>query len=358
MMKIEDLTRANVKSLKPYSSARDEFKAKAEVYLDANESPFENGLNRYPDPYQKELKKVLASIKNTDPECMVLGNGSDEILDLIIRAFCEPGKDNVIIVPPTYGMYKVLAETNGVEVKEVWLNEDFTLDVDRILAATDEQTKVLFLASPNNPTGNSFAEEDVIRLLNEMNALVVVDEAYIEFSDKESWVKQIDNHVNLIVTQTLSKAYGMAGIRLGMALAQKEVVDTLNKIKYPYNVSVLTQRYALDKLQQKKQIEKQLKVILNEKERLKKSFETFDFVEKVFQSDANFWLVRVRDADHLYRFLLERGVVVRNRSKEPLCEQTLRITVGTPDDNSRLLAVLAEYEKLNFEKIAIEKRKK
>ncbi len=339
-MNIEKLIRKNVLKLKPYSSARDDFKHQAEVYLDANENPFGNGLNRYPDPYQKNLKNALAGIKGILPEQMLIGNGSDEVLDLIYRAFCEPDEDNVIIVPPTYGMYKVLAEVNNVEVKEVLLNDDFSLNTKKIISRADKKTKLVLLASPNNPTGNIFKKDSIRELLKELNCLIVIDEAYIDFSEEDSWLKDMEKYPQLIVTQTLSKAWGLAGIRLGICFASPRIIEILNKIKPPYNVNQLSQEFAIKSLKSQIVYNENLKIILEEKEKLKLGFENLSFVRKIYPSDANFWLIKVDDAAKIYKGLLNQGIVVRDRSKEPLCENCLRITTGTPEENKKLLKAL------------------
>ncbi len=344
-MNIEKLIRPNVQKLKPYSSARDDFKEKAEVYLDANENPFGDGLNRYPDPNQTRLKDVLSKQKGISPDRMLLGNGSDEVLDLIFRAFCEPGKDNVIIAPPTYGMYEVLASINNLEVKKAYLNKDFTLNTERIISLIDENTKAVFLASPNNPTGNAFEEGAILELLDKLSCLLVIDEAYVDFSSKQSWINYLERYPQLIVTQTLSKAWGMAGIRLGMCFASLDIIPVLNKIKPPYNVSKLTQDFAINALEDKGGFSKNLEVILKEKENLKLAFEQLPFVIKVYPSDANFWLIKVTNAGDRYKSLLTNGVVVRDRSNEPLCENCLRISVGTPEENGRLLRLFKLMEK-------------
>ncbi len=344
-MNIEKLIRPNVQKLKPYSSARDDFKEKAEVYLDANENPFGDGLNRYPDPNQTRLKDVLSKQKGISPDRMLLGNGSDEVLDLIFRAFCEPGKDNVIIAPPTYGMYEVLASINNLEVKKAYLNKDFTLNTERIISLIDENTKAVFLASPNNPTGNAFEEGAILELLDKLSCLLVIDEAYVDFSSKQSWINYLERYPQLIVTQTLSKAWGMAGIRLGMCFASLDIIPVLNKIKPPYNVSKLTQDFAINALEDKGGFSKNLEVILKEKENLKLAFEQLSFVKKVYPSDANFWLIKVTNAGDRYKSLLTNGVVVRDRSNEPLCENCLRISVGTPEENGRLLRLFKLMEK-------------
>ncbi|NER13748.1 histidinol-phosphate transaminase [Leptobacterium flavescens] len=343
---ITALVRPNIMKLKPYSSARDEFdqSEREMVFLDANENPFENGVNRYPDPQQRSLKTELASIKGTESSHILLGNGSDEVLDLIFRVFCEPGKDNIISLPPTYGMYSVLAATNDIENREVLLTGDFQPDVNKILNAVDEQTKIVFLCSPNNPTGNSFSEEAVTALLNGFKGMVVIDEAYIDFSENESWLNRLEDYPNLIVTQTLSKAYGVAGIRIGVCYASSLVIELLNKIKPPYNVNKLSQERALKRLLNREEVEKEVQLILGEKQKLYKALENVSFVRELFRSDANFILARVDDATRRYDQLIAAGVVVRNRTSQPLCENTLRFTVGTSEENERLLEALKKLE--------------
>ncbi|CAZ98649.1 histidinol-phosphate transaminase [Zobellia galactanivorans] len=339
---IQNLIRENVKGLSPYSSARDEYVSDGSqmVFLDANENPFENGVNRYPDPQQRGLKSVLAEQKGITAENILLGNGSDEVLDLIFRTFCEPKIDNIISLPPTYGMYQVLAGINTVENREVLLTEDFQPDVEAILERVDEHSKLLFLCSPNNPTGNVFSEERIVRLLNAFEGLVVIDEAYIDFAESESWVSRLGEFPNLVITQTLSKAYGMAGIRLGICIASKEIIAAVNKIKPPYNVNELTQQKALNRVLDLASVKNEVTNILNERERLLKVLREVSFVEKIYASDANFVLAKVDDANKRYKQLLEEGVVVRNRTTQPLCENTLRFTVGTPDENKKLIEVL------------------
>ena len=343
---INNLIRPNVARMKPYSSARDEFKDFKEdmVFLDANENPFENGVNRYPDPRQVTLKSHLSTLKRVPVDQILFGNGSDEVLDLIYRAFCEPRQDNVITMPPTYGMYSVLAETNAVSNKEVLLNADFEPNVDAILKAIDTHTKLIFLCSPNNPTGNRFDDSSVKKLLENFNGLVVIDEAYADFSAAESWSAQLHNYPNLIVTQTLSKAYGMAGIRLGICFASAEIIEVLHKIKPPYNVNGLTQKSALKRIMDERGVENEIKLILEEREKLQKTLKNVSFVAKIYPSEANFILARVDNADKRYNQLLTCGIVVRNRSKQPLCENTLRFTVGTPEENRKLIEVLNELE--------------
>lgn len=339
---LDKLTRENVKGLSPYSSARDEYVSDGTemVFLDANENPFSNGVNRYPDPQQRSLKSVLAEQKGVKTENLLLGNGSDEVLDLIYRAFCEPKEDNIITLPPTYGMYKVLSGINNIENKEVLLTADFEPNVDEILATANNNSKILFLCSPNNPTGNSFATEKMHQLLKEFNGLVVVDEAYIDFSAQESWVSQLGNYPNLIVTQTLSKAYGLAGIRLGICIASKEIISVLNKIKPPYNVNELTQQRAKERVLDIESVKQEVSKIMIEKEALSKVLLEVGFVEKVYASDANFILAKVDDATKRYNQLLEKGIVIRNRTTQPLCENTLRFTVGTPKENKQLISAL------------------
>ncbi|WP_299534208.1 histidinol-phosphate transaminase [Ulvibacterium sp.] len=339
---IHELVRESVRELRPYSSARDEYVSDGSemVFLDANENPFNNGVNRYPDPQQRNLKALLAEQRGVATENLLLGNGSDEVLDLIFRAFCEPKTDNIITLPPTYGMYKVLAEVNDIENREVFLTPDFEPDVDRTLKNTDQNTKLLFLCSPNNPTGNRFSKKRITDLLDSFNGLVVIDEAYIDFSEAESWIVQLRDYPNLIVTQTLSKAYGMAGIRLGICCASPEIIAVLNKIKPPYNVNELTQQRALQQVLQKEAVQREVRSILYERHELMKVLPEFDFVVKIYPTDANFILVKVDDAHKRYSQLLGKGIVVRNRSTQPLCENTLRLTVGTQEENKKLIEAL------------------
>lgn len=341
-MDLENLIRENIKTMQPYSSARDEFQDYEEkmIYLDANENPNENGVNRYPDTQQKAVKKLLSEIKKVSKNQILLGNGSDEVLDLLFRAFCEPNIDNVITLPPTYGMYGVLANLNAIENKEVLLNDDFEPNVEQILSEVNENTKIIFLCSPNNPTGNSFSDESIVTLLKNFNGLVVLDEAYIDFSSKESWLSEINDYPNLVISQTLSKAYGMAGIRLGILYASTEIITVLNKIKPPYNVNILTQNKALEKLENTKKVIKQVSDIEIEKEFLFKHLLQINFIEKIYESDANFILIKVDNANKRYQQLLENGIVVRNRSSQPLCENCLRITIGTAAENLKLINTL------------------
>lgn len=339
---INNLVRENVKSLKPYSSARDEYLSDGSemVFLDANENPFESGVNRYPDPHQHNLKSILAELKDVRDSQILMGNGSDEVLDLLFRAFCEPKKDNIITMPPTYGMYKVLADINEVKVKEILLNNNFQPDVENILTAVDDETKLIFICSPNNPTANSFEAARVKEILQKFNGLVVIDEAYIDFSENESWISQLEEHPNLVVTQTLSKAYGMAGIRLGICYASEAIIAILKKIKPPYNVNELTQQRAKESLLDQNRVKKQVKEILVQRELVREALLKISFVKEVFPSDANFLLARVDDAEKRYGELLQKGIVARNRSKQPLCESTLRFTIGTAEENKKLIEAL------------------
>jgi len=340
---INNLVRENVKLMKPYSSARDEFEdfdTADMVFLDANENPFENGVNRYPDPQQSNVKKVLAKLRNVKPNQILLGNGSDEVLDLIFRAFCEPKVDNVITLPPTYGMYGVLANINAVENREVLLSEDFQPQVEKILEAVDSNTKIIFLCSPNNPTANSFSDESVVYLLQNFKGLVVIDEAYIDFSKKQSWMNELDEYPNLIITQTLSKAYGLAGIRLGICYASAEIISILNKIKPPYNVNELTQRRALERLNDPEKIKSEIASIIEQREELLKVLVGIKFVEKIYPTEANFILVKVDDANKRYNELIAKGIVIRNRTTQPLCDNCLRLTIGTELENTKLIEAL------------------
>jgi len=342
---INNLVRENVKQLKPYSSARDEFEdfdTKDMIFLDANENPFENGINRYPDPQQVSVKEVLAKLRNVKTNQILLGNGSDEVLDLLFRAFCEPKKDNVITLPPTYGMYGVLANINAVENKEVLLSEDFQPQIEKIIEAIDSTTKIIFLCSPNNPTGNSFLDESVVYLLKNFNGLVVIDEAYIDFSKKDSWINELDEYPNLVITQTLSKAYGLAGIRLGICYASAAVIKVLNKIKPPYNVNELTQKRALQRLDNSEQIKTEISSIIKQREELLKVLLNVNFVEKIYPSEANFILIKVDDANKRYDELIAKGIVIRNRTTQPLCDNCLRFTVGTEQENMKLIEVLKQ----------------
>ena len=342
-MNIDTLVRNNVKNMSSYSSARDDYSGGANkklIYLDANESPFDNGINRYPDNKHTELKKVISNIKNINVNQIVFGNGTDEILDLIVRVFCNPNKDKIITLPPTYGMYDVIAKTNGVENIEIPLKSDFSIDKNEILKLSSKTTKILFLCSPNNPTGNSFDTNDLIDLIKGFNGVVVVDEAYIDFSSKQSLISLINENNNLIITQTMSKAYGMAGIRLGMGFSNQKIINYLNKIKPPYNINVLTERKALEELNKIDEIKKNIDLVLNQRKLLISCLEKLDFIDKIYKSDANFLLVKVDNADLRYNQLLEKGIIVRNRSNQPLCQNCLRITIGTENENKSLIKIL------------------
>jgi histidinol-phosphate aminotransferase len=341
----QKLARPTILSLKPYSSAREEFTGNEGIFLDANESPFNKPWNRYPDPFQQALRTRIAEMKGVEKENIILGNGSDETIDMLFRTFCEPGKDKVISVNPTYGMYKVSAGINGIGYEAVTLNPDFSLPVDQILAITDKHTKLLFLCSPNNPTGNRFADADMTILLEKFTGLVVVDEAYVDFSPEGSWVKALNQYPNLVVLQTLSKAWGLAAIRLGMAFASAEIIQLMMKVKPPYNVNTLTQEKALQALLEPEIMIKRVAEIISERNALMEELKKLKLVKKVFGSDSNFFLISVDDPDGLYEYLVKRGVIVRNRSHEVLCEGCLRITVGTPAQNRYVLESVKSFTK-------------
>ena len=342
MKEIKDLIRENIKSLAAYSSARDEFKAMSSefVFIDANENPFDTGLNRYPDPQQNLVKEALSKMKGISKEQIFLGNGSDEVLDLIFRVFCEPREDNVIVLPPTYGMYEVLANTNAIELVKIPLVENFQPNVKEIVKVQDAKTKVLFLCSPNNPTANSFDASSIETLIKEFNGIVVIDEAYIDFSSEDSWLGRLGEFPNLIVTQTLSKAYGLAAIRLGICYASKEIISTLNKIKPPYNVNQLTQDVALQSLLNQEKVKNEIAAIISERNQLIRDLENVEIVEKVYSSDANFLLVQLDDANLRYKQLVKLGIIARNRTTQILCNNCLRFTVGTADENKKLIDTL------------------
>lgn len=344
-MNIQKLVRANVQSLQPYSSARDEYKdatSEEMIFLDANENPFENGVNRYPDPQQNKVKDLLSTIKRVNKKNILLGNGSDEVLDLIFRAFCEPNKDNIITLPPTYGMYAVLANINAIENRKVLLSTTFQPKVNAILNAVDAHTKMLFLCSPNNPSGNSFSADTVEGLLTKFKGLVVIDEAYIDFSAQKSWLERLQQFPNLIITQTLSKAYGLAGIRLGICYASQEIIAILNKIKPPYNLNELSQQKAVERLLKVDEVLKEVSVIVKERSVLMNELKEVSFISKVYPTDCNFVLVQVDDASKRYDQLIAKGIVIRNRTTQPLCENCLRFTVGTPTENKKLMQALKE----------------
>ena len=344
MKTLKELTRPNIWALKPYSSARDEYNgAAASVFLDANENPYNLPHNRYPDPLQRDLKAELTRIKQVKAENIFLGNGSDEAIDLVFRAFCEPGVDNVVAIDPTYGMYKVCADVNNVEYRKVLLDDAFQFTADALLAATDEHTKLIFLCSPNNPTGNDLLRTEIEKTLAAFGGLVIIDEAYNDFSSAPSFLQQLDKHPNLVVFQTFSKAWGCAAIRLGMAFASAEIISIFNKIKYPYNVNQLTQQQALSMLQRYDEIEGWVKELIAERGRLMDAFSTLTCVKEIFPSDANFFLARVTDAGAIYNYLVAKGIIVRNRSSISLCGNCLRVTVGTPAENKTLLDALQAY---------------
>ncbi len=344
---LQNLVRENIKTLKPYSSARHEFEGKASVFLDANENPFGSTLpemfNRYPDPLQWQLKFQLARIKGVPAENIFIGNGSDEVIDLAYRIFCEPGKHNVIICPPTYGMYEVSANINDVEIRKVPLTSDFQLNVEAVMEAIDENSRLLFICSPNNPTGNNMRRKDLETLLNNFPGMVFIDEAYINYSDQKTFIQELTEYPNLVVMQTLSKAWGLAALRLGLAYASLDVIDLFNKVKPPYNINLASQQLGMEALQHTETVNDWIRTAVEERKRLASRLSQFSFVEKVFPSDANFLLIKVSDANALYSFLAQNEVVVRNRNKEPQCEGCLRITVGTPEENNILIELLEKY---------------
>jgi histidinol-phosphate aminotransferase len=348
MADLQKLLRPHLRQLVPYASARDEFSGEAAVFLDANEnsmgSATADNFNRYPDPYQYAVKRMLAKLKGVQTEQIFLGNGSDEAIDLLMRAFCEPAKDHIIILPPTYGMYKVSADINNVEVREVLLSNDYQPRVEQILEAVDAHSKLLFICSPNNPTGNLQDAEAIRQLLQGFPGLVVIDEAYIDFAGIDSWTEYLAEYPNLVVLQTFSKAWGLAALRLGMAFASPELIGILNKIKPPYNINALTQEFALEALRSFDKMKKQVSLILYERQQLIKALEGLPLVEKVYPSDANFVMAKVADARKVYEYLVTKGIIVRDRSRVVLCEDCLRITVGAPGENEQLLEQLAAFK--------------
>ncbi len=342
-MDVQKLVRPSIFKLKPYSCARDEFQGEASAYLDANENPLNGPYNRYPDPLQKELKTIIAGIKGVSSESIFLGNGSDEPIDLVYRVFCEPTVDNVVAIDPTYGMYQVCADINNVEYRKVQLNPDFSLDADRLLAAVDAQTKLIFLCSPNNPTGNDLNVEAMLQVIRSFKGIVVVDEAYIDFSGRESLLKRLDEFPNLIVLQTFSKAWGMAAVRLGMAFATPELLAFFNKVKYPYNINLLTQQFVAAELAEVERKNDWVDLILQQRSNLLRVLRELPLVQTLYPSDANFILVKVPDANAVYRFLVEEKIIVRNRNTVTLCQGCLRITVGLPEENELLLNALKKF---------------
>ncbi|HEX6889941.1 MAG TPA: histidinol-phosphate transaminase [Chryseolinea sp.] len=339
---INTLVRKNVLTMKPYSSARDEFKGEADIFLDANENPYPSPYNRYPDPLQWRVKEKLAVIKKVRPEQIFLGNGSDEAIDLVIRAFCEPNKDSILITDPTYGMYAVCADVNAVRIQRVALTTDFDLDLDKIRKTIDPTTKVIFLCSPNNPTGNLLSRDKIKAILKEFRGLVVIDEAYIDFTLSKSFAEELDEFPSLIVLQTFSKAWGLAGLRLGMAFSSKEIINILNKIKYPYNVNIQTQDLALKSLSFGRQKDQWVAEIIEQRKKMEVELSTLSITKKVYHSDSNFLLVQVQEAVKTYQYLMNRGIIVRDRSNVTLCIDCLRITIGTPAENVRLIKALKE----------------
>ncbi|NVJ86028.1 MAG: histidinol-phosphate transaminase [Algoriphagus sp.] len=341
---LNSLLRPHIASLKPYTSARDEYTGTEGIFLDANENPLgsatEEDFNRYPDPYQWEIKKKLSKIKGVRPEQIFLGNGSDEAIDLLFRAFCNPGKDNVILLPPTYGMYEVSAAINDVLTKKVSLTEEFQIDPKEVLHQVDEHTKIIFICSPNNPSGNKIKRDSIYEILNQFQGLVVIDEAYIDFNDEPSFTLELDKFPNLLVMQTLSKAWGLASLRLGMAFASEELIRILNRIKPPYNISGLTQEYVLKALQNEKKVKAMIQTILEEKNSLEYELRNLDFVQKIYPSNANFFLVKVPKATEFYNQLIDQKIIVRNRSKVQLCEDCLRITIGKKSENEALIKTM------------------
>ena len=345
-MNLKDIVRPNIWNLKPYSSARSEFKGEASVWLDANENPLNQPYNRYPDPLQSSVKAAIARQKGVAVESIFLGVGSDECIDIVYRTFCRPGVDNVVAISPSYGMYEVCADVNDVEYRKVRLGDDFALDADALLAAADANTRVLWICSPNNPTGNAFDANllaDICRRAE--NAIVVVDEAYIDFSSKPTMLRELASLPNLIVMQTFSKAWGSAAVRLGMAFASKEIIDIFNKVKYPYNINQLTQEYALRMLENASQVQQWVQMLLDERGKLVAQLQMLPIVKHIYATDADFVLVRVSDACDIYQYLCRRGIIVRNRHRVELCEQCLRITVGTNQENVTLIEALKEYGK-------------
>ena len=345
MKELKDIVRKNIYSLKPYSSARNEFKGEASIFIDANENPYDTPYNRYPDPLQLQVKEKISALKEVPVENIFLGVGSDEPIDLLYRIFCEPQKDNVVALEPTYGMYSVCADINNVEYRKVSLKEDYQFSAEELLAATDENSKIIWLCSPNNPTGNALDATEIEKVLNNFGGIVAVDEAYIDFSSQPSYLKVLKEHPNMVVLQTFSKAWGSAGVRLGMAFASEEIIKIFNKVKYPYNVNVLTQRYAIKLLDNFSQVEKKVKAILKNREKLEKQLAKVECVKEVYPTDANFILVKTTDSDAIYKYLIEKGIVARNRNGITLCDNCLRITVGTAEENKQVISALKNFSK-------------
>ncbi len=344
MFNLKRLTRPNIWSLAPYSSARNEYAGReARVFLDANENPYNAPFNRYPDPLQLELKAAISKVKGVPAECIFLGNGSDEAIDLPYRCFCEPGVDNVVAIEPTYGMYKVCADINNVEYRTVLLDEQYQTTADKLLAATDAHTKIIWLCTPNNPTGNCLVREEVIKVIEQFEGLVIVDEAYSDFSSQKTLRSELSKYPNLIVLNTMSKAWGCAAIRLGMAFASQDIIDIFNKVKYPYNVNQLTQQQALEALKDPFEVDQWVKILLQERSRMIEAFRELPICEKVYPTDANFFLAKMTDATKIYNYLVDHAIIVRNRHRVQLCQNCLRITIGTKTENNELVAALRQY---------------
>mgnify|MGYP002524515324 CR=1 FL=1 len=344
MKELKDLCRANIWNLAPYSCARTEFSGKkASVFLDANENPYNEPYNRYPDPLQLEVKKLLSKVKNVPADNIFLGNGSDEAIDLVYRIFCNPGKDNVVAIAPTYGMYEVCADTNDVEYRSVLLDEKYQITSDKLLAACDENTKVIWICSPNNPTGNLINPEAIVGALQKFDGIVVLDEAYSDFASIQPMRSYLDKFPNMIVLNTMSKAWGCAGLRLGMAFASKEIISIFNKVKYPYNINILTQEKAIELLKDPFKVDEWIKTILQERGRMILAFEDLPICEKVYPTDANFFLAKMTDAQAIYDYLVSQGIIVRNRTNVQLCGNCLRITIGKKSENAELIAALRKY---------------
>jgi len=344
-MNIEKLLRGNILQLQPYSCARDEYKGEASVYLDANENPYNAPFNRYPDPLQWEVKEEISKVKSVPVENIFLGNGSDEPIDLLYRAFCEPRLDNVVAIEPTYGMYKVSASINDVEYRKVLLDDNFQFSAKELLSTTNLYTKIIWLCSPNNPTGNSLHRDEIIKILNTFEGIVVLDEAYIDFASERSFSESLSHYPNLVILQTFSKAWGSAAIRLGMAFASTEIIAVLNKIKYPYNINILTQKHALIALKNVDKVSEWVKTLLTERTVLISSLKKLSLVKQIYPTDANFVLIKVDNANAVYNYLVTKSIIVRNRNTVSLCNDCLRITVGTPEENRILLEELTNYSK-------------
>ena len=344
MISLEQLVRPNIWKLAPYSSARDEYSGKeAHVFLDANENPYNGPYNRYPDPLQRELKSLLKKVKGVPEEMIFLGNGSDEAIDLAYRVFCNPGRDNVVAIAPTYGMYQVCADINDIEYRQVLLDDNYNFKAADLLAACDEHTKMIWLCSPNNPTGNSLNRDEILKVIEGFEGIVIVDEAYIDFSQQMSLRQELPAHPNLIILQTMSKAWGSAAIRLGMAFASKDIIAIYNKVKYPYNVNQLTQEQALAMLKDPFEVDKWVKILMAERSRMMQAFMELPICEKIYHTDANFFLAKMTDANAIYNYLVDKGIIVRNRNKVQLCQNCLRITIGNRTENNELIGALRTY---------------